>query len=165
MPRTSSGSKLPAFIVEESEPRDDSSAFIMRDPNKCIQCGRCIEGCNRMVVNEVLDFGFRGGHTKVICDDDSPMGESTCVQCGECVQLCPVGALIEKKGIGQGPRVGNEKGQDHLPLLRRRLPAGTPCEGRPDHPRQRASTGPSRTRGTSASKDVTAMISSIRKTG
>ncbi len=95
------GIEVPAFVVEQWEDRDDSAAFIMRDPNKCIQCGRCIEGCNRLVVNEVLDFGFRGGHTKVICDADLPMGQSTCVQCGECVQLCPVGALIEKKGIGK----------------------------------------------------------------
>lgn len=95
------GIEVPAFLVERREPRDDSAAFIMRDPNKCILCGRCVEGCNRLVVNEVLDFGFRGGHTKVICDSDKPMGESTCVQCGECVQLCPVGALIEKKRIGK----------------------------------------------------------------
>jgi len=95
------GIEVPAFVVEQHEPKDESSAFIIRDGNKCIQCGRCIEGCNRMVVNEVLDFGYRGGHTHVVCDTDKPMGESSCVQCGECVQLCPVGALIEKKGIGK----------------------------------------------------------------
>jgi predicted molibdopterin-dependent oxidoreductase YjgC len=95
------GIEAPAFRVEEWEARDGSAAFIVRDPNKCILCGRCIEGCNRMVANEVLDFGFRGGHTKVICDNDLPMGQSTCVQCGECVQLCPVGALIDKKAIGK----------------------------------------------------------------
>lgn len=95
------GIEIPAFLVEEKEDRDESAVFIMRDPGKCIQCGRCIEGCNRLVVNEVLDFGYRGGHTKVICDNDLPMGESSCVQCGECVQLCPVGALIDKKAIGK----------------------------------------------------------------
>lgn len=95
------GIEVPGFIIEQKEERDESAAFIMRDPNKCIQCGRCIEGCNNKVVNEVLDFGFRGGHTKVVCDKDKPMGESSCVQCGECVQLCPVGALIEKKGMGK----------------------------------------------------------------
>jgi formate dehydrogenase major subunit len=95
------GIEVPAFLVEERQERDNSAAFIMRDPNKCIYCGRCIEGCNRMVVNEVLDFGYRGGHMKVICDADLPMGQSTCVQCGECVQLCPVGALIDKKAIGK----------------------------------------------------------------
>lgn len=98
------GLEMPTFLVERREDRDDSAAFILRDPNKCILCGRCVEGCNRLVVNEVLDFGFRGGHTKVICDADLPMGQSSCVQCGECVQLCPVGALIEKKGIGQARR-------------------------------------------------------------
>jgi len=95
------GIEMPAFVVEEREEKDESSAFIIKDGNKCIQCGRCIEGCNRMVVNEVLDFGYRGGHTHVICDSDKPMGESSCVQCGECVQLCPVGALIEKKAVGK----------------------------------------------------------------
>ena len=95
------GIEVPAFIVEEHEEKDESSAFIIRDLNKCIKCGRCIEGCNRLVVNEVLDFGYRSGHSRVICDEDKPMGDSTCVQCGECVQLCPVGALIEKKGVGK----------------------------------------------------------------
>lgn len=96
------GLELPAFVVEEHEEKDESAAFIVRDGDRCIQCGRCVEACNRLVVNEVLDFGLRGGHTRVICDDDRPMGLSSCVQCGECVQVCPVGALTEKKGIGKG---------------------------------------------------------------
>ena len=96
------GIETPAFVVEEREEKDMSGAFIIRDGNKCIQCGRCVEACNRMVVNEVLDFGHRGGHTHVICDEDKPMGISSCVQCGDCVQVCPVGALYEKKGVGKG---------------------------------------------------------------
>jgi formate dehydrogenase major subunit len=76
--------------------------MIVRDHDKCIQCGRCIKGCNETVVNEVLDFGYRAHGIKVVCDDDAPMGESTCVQCGECSQLCPVGSIIDKKAIGQG---------------------------------------------------------------
>ena len=95
------GIEVPAFIMEQKQPRDHSAAFIMRDPNKCILCGRCIDGCNQLVVNEVLAFANRGWNKTVVCDIDVPMGESTCVQCGECVQLCPVGALIDKKGIGK----------------------------------------------------------------
>jgi len=98
------GIETPAFLAPEREPRDESGAFIIRDPNKCIQCGRCIVGCNDQVVNDVLDFGYRGTHTKVICDTDLPMGQSTCVQCGECVQLCPVGVFIEKKAMGKARR-------------------------------------------------------------
>ena len=69
----------------------------MREADKCIHCGRCVKACQDVVVNEVLAFGYRGSHAKVVCDDDRPMGESTCVQCGECVQVCPVGALVLKE--------------------------------------------------------------------
>jgi formate dehydrogenase major subunit len=76
--------------------------MIVFDHRKCIQCGRCIEADNCTVVQEVLSFGYRALETKVICDEDLPMGQSSCVQCGECVQICPVGALIDKKSIGKG---------------------------------------------------------------
>jgi predicted molibdopterin-dependent oxidoreductase YjgC len=79
--------------AEPSAP-DASSPGIVRDLDKCIQCGRCVSACQDVVVNEVLAFGGRGKHTRVICDEDVPMGESTCVQCGECSQICPVGALV-----------------------------------------------------------------------
>jgi len=80
---------------------DSSSAFVHVDRSKCVSCGRCVAGCNEVVVNEVLDFGRRGHGTSIVFNADLPMGESTCVQCGECVQLCPVGALTEKKSMGK----------------------------------------------------------------
>lgn len=97
------GIETPAFQMGDIEPEiDDSSEFVYRDHSKCIQCGRCIAGCNDTVVNEVLDFGYRGHHTRVICDHGVPMGVSSCVQCGECVQLCPTGAMVEKMSRGKG---------------------------------------------------------------
>jgi predicted molibdopterin-dependent oxidoreductase YjgC len=97
------GIEHPSFSMPDEEIEvDDSSEFVYRDHSKCIKCGRCVTGCNTTVVNEVLDFGYRGHSTKVICDDDLPMGKSTCVQCGECVQLCPTGAIIDKKAKWSG---------------------------------------------------------------
>lgn len=98
------GIEKPAFIIDTGEEnlKDQSSEMIDRHFGKCIQCGRCVKGCNETVLNEVLDFGYRAEGTKVICDDDKPMGDSTCVQCGECSQLCPVGSIIDKKSIGKG---------------------------------------------------------------
>lgn len=92
------GVERPGFLIE-SEPTlvDASSPGIVRDQDKCIQCGRCVLACQRGVVNEVLAFGYRGSHAQVVCDDDLPMGDSSCVQCGECVQVCPVGALVLKQ--------------------------------------------------------------------
>jgi formate dehydrogenase major subunit len=98
------GIEHPSFQVGEEEEykTDESSEFISWDHGKCIKCGRCVVGCNNTVVNEVLDFGYRGQHTQVVCDDHAPMGSSSCVQCGECVQLCPVGAVTDKRSKGQG---------------------------------------------------------------
>lgn len=97
------GIERPTFTLAlEKDHLDSSGEFIVRDHSRCIQCGRCVAACNCTVVNEVLDFGFRGHQTTVICDDDLPMGSSTCVQCGECVQICPTGALIDKKAKGEG---------------------------------------------------------------
>lgn len=97
------GIDRPSFPLDEERlPLDYSSEFIVRDPNKCIHCFRCIRGCNNLVVNEVLDMGYRGDKSIVICDTDVPMGTSSCVHCGECVQLCPTGALTEKKAVGAG---------------------------------------------------------------
>ncbi len=88
-------------VSDQGHAIDPSSPMIIRDMNKCIQCGRCIVGCNELVVNEVIELGYRGSSMSVVCDLDSPMGESSCVICGECVQLCPTGALIEKKPAGK----------------------------------------------------------------
>lgn len=96
------GIERPSLVLSDLEPDlDSSSEFIQIDRNKCISCGRCVASCQKSVINNVLDFGYRGHESKVICDDDQPMGKSTCVQCGECVQLCPVGALGEKKALGK----------------------------------------------------------------
>lgn len=79
---------------------DESSEFVYVERDKCISCGRCVEACNNVVVNEVINFGNRGHHTEICFDTDLPMGQSTCVQCGECSQLCPVGAIVDKKNKG-----------------------------------------------------------------
>ena len=96
-------------IEKPSEPRTGLAApldlthpLIVRNPNRCIHCYRCIKGCNELVVNEVLDMAYRSQESRVVADQELPLGQSSCVGCGECVQLCPTGALIEKKALGQG---------------------------------------------------------------
>ena len=86
---------------EVNRETDITSEFIKIERDKCISCGRCVAACNNTVVNQVLDFGFRGHDTEIVFDTNLPMGESSCVQCGECSQICPVGAIIDKSVIGK----------------------------------------------------------------
>ena len=70
--------------------------FIVRDFSRCISCGRCVQACNEVQVNNAISFGYRGPESKIIAAGDRPLKDSDCVFCGECVQVCPVGALVEK---------------------------------------------------------------------
>ncbi|RLB76662.1 MAG: ferredoxin, partial [Deltaproteobacteria bacterium] len=45
---------------------DDSSPSIIRDPNKCILCSRCIRVCSEIQSVSVIDFVNRGGRTQVL---------------------------------------------------------------------------------------------------
>ena len=85
------------FIATKTRyPMETVNPFIVRDFSRCIQCGRCVQACNEIQVNNAIHFGFRGASTKIIAAGDRPLKDSECVFCGECVQACPVGALVEK---------------------------------------------------------------------
>jgi predicted molibdopterin-dependent oxidoreductase YjgC len=77
-------------------PIEDVNPFIVRDFSRCIQCGRCVQACNEVQVNNAISFGYRGTRSKIVAAGDRPLKDSECVFCGECVQACPVGALVEK---------------------------------------------------------------------
>ncbi len=78
---------------------DRSSVAIVRDMNKCIGCGRCVEVCNEVQSVGSIFFQGRGSHTVVAPAREFQMGSSPCVNCGQCVVYCPVGALYEKEDI------------------------------------------------------------------
>ncbi len=77
-------------------PVEDVNPFIIRDFSRCIKCGRCVQACNEVQVNNAIRFGYEGAAKKIITPGDKPLNKSDCVFCGECVQACPVGALVEK---------------------------------------------------------------------
>lgn len=91
-----SGEGFPATPTQY--PMETVNPFIVRDFSRCIACGRCVQACNEVQVNNAINFGYRGPHSKIIAAGDRPLKDSDCVFCGECVQACPVAALTEKDG-------------------------------------------------------------------
>jgi len=89
-------------VNKRVEKTEDSSQVILRDPNKCILCGRCVRACAEVTVQEVLDFAERGGKTFIAAGLDEKLADTDCVSCGACVQACPTGALTEKLARFQG---------------------------------------------------------------
>ncbi len=79
---------------------DESNPFYRYDPNQCILCGRCVEACQNLQVNETLSIRWEDPHPRVLWDDGAPTGESSCVSCGHCVSVCPCNALMEKSMLG-----------------------------------------------------------------
>ena len=76
---------------------DPSSASLVRDPAKCILCGRCIRVCEEIQKITTLDFIGRGNQMQVGPAFNKGMNLSSCINCGQCVMVCPTGALAEKQ--------------------------------------------------------------------
>jgi len=89
-------------VTESVETIDDSSGTIVRDPNKCILCGRCVRACDEISGHRILSFANRGYKTVVAVDMNELLGESACMSCGACVQVCPTGAVTAKLAYLQG---------------------------------------------------------------
>ncbi|TVR71049.1 MAG: 4Fe-4S dicluster domain-containing protein [Marinilabiliales bacterium] len=78
---------------------DHSSPSIVRDPAKCILCGRCVRVCEDKMAVFAIDFVNRGNRTVIGTAYDKDLNFSSCINCGQCIMVCPTGALYEKDGL------------------------------------------------------------------
>jgi formate dehydrogenase major subunit len=82
---------------------DETHPYIIVDPNKCINCRRCMRNCSEYQCSdairlEPLEYDQKGKATFF-----GPVINDNCVSCGLCVSNCPTGALIEKTKKQPGP--------------------------------------------------------------
>ncbi|MFP4470844.1 MAG: [FeFe] hydrogenase, group A [Bacteroidota bacterium] len=81
--------------------KDPSSAAVVRDPGKCILCGRCVRMCKEKIGVSTFDFIGKGMKTVVGPTFNNKLNVSNCIACGQCIMVCPTGALHEKDNISQ----------------------------------------------------------------
>ena len=76
---------------------DPSGSSIVRDPAKCILCGRCVRTCEEIIGAATLGFIGRGNTTIIGPAFNKQLNLSSCITCGQCIMACPTGALHEKR--------------------------------------------------------------------
>jgi formate dehydrogenase major subunit len=75
-------------------PADFRHDFIMREPNRCINCQRCVRVCRLEVGSSCYDSMGRGFDTIVSTADNLPLQSVGCVSCGKCAETCPTGSIV-----------------------------------------------------------------------
>lgn len=89
------------FIGKKNKYKTDpSGSSIVRDPAKCIVCGRCVRTCDEIVGVTTLGFIGRGNQTIIGPSFNKQLNLSSCIACGQCIVACPTGALHEKRHSG-----------------------------------------------------------------
>ncbi len=82
--------------VLERKEIDDHNPSLVRNANRCIKCGRCVDVCKEVQEMHVLDLMGRGHDLEITPAFGRYLSDEFCTFCGQCANLCPVGAIIEK---------------------------------------------------------------------
>lgn len=82
-------------------PVDSRSVSVVRDPEKCVLCGRCVRVCSEVQGVYNLSQHYRGFTTIVTPAHERGMDQSVCIQCGQCSNVCPTAAFIEKSNVNE----------------------------------------------------------------
>jgi NADH-quinone oxidoreductase subunit G/NADP-reducing hydrogenase subunit HndD len=101
--------------------KDISSPAIVRDPEKCILCGKCVRTCEEIQGVSAIDFVNRGSRAFVGTAFNEGMNVSSCINCGQCILVCPTAALTEHSYVEEVLRVLSDPGKtvvvQHAPAV------------------------------------------------
>ena len=88
---------------------DHSGTSIIRDPEKCILCGRCVRVCEEVMGVACIEYINRGSKTVIGTSMGKGLNTSSCVNCGQCIMVCPTGALTERNQVHLDQEAINQK--------------------------------------------------------
>lgn len=111
-------------VHRENNNINTKNPLIVREMERCIQCGRCVRACNDLRNVGILDYCKKNNETYIGTQDDMPLGEAGCRFCGACVAVCPTGALQDAQGTFR----------DDLPKDQALVPCQAECPAHIDIP-------------------------------
>ena len=79
----------------------DLGASVIRDDNKCVNCGRCVAVCSHVQATYAIDFAERGHNEHVTPYSEHDLNDVACTKCGQCIAACPVGAIEEREHLNE----------------------------------------------------------------
>ncbi|MBS7526988.1 [FeFe] hydrogenase, group A [Fusibacter paucivorans] len=83
------------FPVEPRTGSWDSLAPFVKETEKCIQCMRCVQVCDKIQEMHIWQV-FGSGGRSTIGIPTAVLSDTDCTYCGQCVTHCPTGALHER---------------------------------------------------------------------
>jgi len=84
------------FSGEKKHFADDySSEAVIRNPDKCVLCHRCVRVCAEVQGVTALGVAHRGFRSNVVPAYEIPFADSVCTGCGQCINVCPTAAFLE----------------------------------------------------------------------
>ncbi|HEY3314576.1 MAG TPA: NADH-dependent [FeFe] hydrogenase, group A6 [Bacillota bacterium] len=77
-------------------PVDDSTPSIIRNPEKCVLCRRCVAVCEKVQGVRAIAPIERGFDTVIAPAFGDTLSEVACAMCGQCSLVCPTAAIVER---------------------------------------------------------------------
>lgn len=89
----------PSSACQDVPARDDSHPDVTLDRSRCILCGICVQASRTLDGKGLFAFSGRGGQAGLAVNSASGfLNDSAIAAEDHAVRLCPVGALIVKRG-------------------------------------------------------------------
>jgi [NiFe] hydrogenase diaphorase moiety small subunit len=114
--------------LSPQRPVDATHPDVLLDANRCILCGRCVRASRDLDGKHVFHFLGRGPHRRIGVNAARGLGGTGLASPDRAVELCPVGAILRKRGAFRVP-VG-ERPYDRAPI-------GSDIEGRSATPAEK----------------------------